>query len=704
MKKITLLAGLAICAVVQAEEAVQQQATSQVTFIPRDEQGYPCVQSVEDACAVYPKTIQEAKARWALAQKEALDLIEGIIACPAEKHNKETILYALDRVYAWIDSTAYTTNTVGMVHPDEAMRNECSMHYLLRKSFGIEHIEGNKPLYKALKMYYDTAAKTETLTPEERYFLKTILTMFESAGFGLSDDKAAQLTALKQRCAELETAFANNMNNDTSTVTVSKEELVGLSEDFIASLPRDGERYVLAMKTPICNVILKMCTVQATRKAVYDAYCKRAYPANVQVVSDLIDAQDALAKLLGYKSYAQYDLAKQMIQTPERAWTFLKNLQKKVVPLAIEKCAEMTKDLPEGVSLTKTGTLQCWDYSFVSDRFMKKHYGVDQELVAEYFPLEQTIAGLIKIYEQFFSIVIETISVEGMWHQDVQLVRVSTQDKEVLGYVFLDMFPREKKYPHVATFFGSDGIKKQGGARYPAVVSVVCNFTRPLVEKPALLKYGEVVTFFHEFGHALHAAFGVTPLYYQSGTKNVMRDFVEMPSQFLEKWLDDKDMLKIVSRHYRTGDPLPDALIINVLKASQQAEARWACSDLTIAMLLLSMFEEGQKKNVELLVQKYREENCPFLEYGNGYHSYCSVMHVGASNYGPKYYGYLWSQVLGDDVFEQIEKEGLLNPVAGKKYVNAILSCGGSKDANDMLRDYLGREPRPDAFYRKMGI
>ena len=229
----------------------------------------------------------------------------------------------------------------------------------------------------------------------------------------------------------------------------------------------------------------------------------------------------------------------------------------------------------------------------------------------------------------------------------------------------------------------------------------MCNFTKPTTDKPSLLKYSEVTTFFHEFGHAIHVMLGATKYYALSGF-NTEIDFVELPSQMLENWMENKEILTMISSHYQTGKSLPEVLIEKRLELLKFGQGLFVASQLTLGMVSLQLFGPTYSESLADTYKRFSELNNKFLAYDTDTHRYCSFGHL--TGYGPKYYGYLWSLVLAYDVFEQIQKEGLLNPEAGKKYVNAILSHGGSKDANDMLRDYLGREPRFDAFYKKMGL
>jgi Zn-dependent oligopeptidase len=338
--------------------------------------------------------------------------------------------------------------------------------------------------------------------------------------------------------------------------------------------------------------------------------------------------------------------------------------------------------------------------AYIQNQVKKEKYAIDEQQFAEYFPMEKTINGLIAVYEQFFSLVITHVDPGITWHQDVQLLQISDKQNNVLGYVYLDMFPRLNKYGHAAQFGGVKALKR-GNVRYPAVVTLVCNFTKPVGDTPSLLKYNEVVTFFHECGHALHSVLGATYYGMQAGT-STERDFVELPSQMLENWMEEAAILKMVSSHYKTGQPLPDDLIEKRLTLLRSETGMFVSRQLSLGMICLDMFDDAPTKDTSACMKKYSVMMSPYKEYSDTGHTQCSFGHL--MGYGASYYGYMWALVRGTDVFAQIKKEGLLNPIAGKRYVDAIIGRGGSVDGNTMVKDYLGREATYDAFYEKMGF
>jgi thimet oligopeptidase len=667
-----------------------------------DAQGYKKIDSVPLACAVFPKTSQEIIERSEAVQRVARERIAAFVALSPDKYSQQTVLQAFDILKAGVSTELGVLGLVKSVYPAQEILDVSEKQFVILNQFIIEYIESNAQIYEVFKVYHTGAAQKENLSVEDRYFLNKVVESFELQGLNLSVEKQEQVLALKKQCAQLESEFQRLIAQDATTLKVSEEALAGIPHDFKNTLQREGDVYVLPMDYPVQAMVMNYCSVESTRKQYSKDFQNRAYPQNEPILQKIIRVRDEIAKLLGYESFAAYDLKTQMIKTPERAWNFENDLQKKALVAAEKDFNQLVTDLPEGVSLTKEGKLDPWNYSFVTTYFKKKYYSIDEQVFAEYFPLEKTISALIGIYEQFFNVTIEWVTPAGMWHSDVRLLQVKNKlDGTLFGYIFLDMFPREKKYGHAAAFEAVLGVKKEEGTVLPSVVTLVCNFTKPTTEKPSLLKYSEVTTFFHEFGHAMHVMLGATKYYAVSGFTTEV-DFVELPSQMLENWMENKEILSMVSSHYLTGKSLPEELIEKRLELLSFGQGLFVTSQLTLGMVSLELFGPTRAESLADTYQRFAETNTPYIAYDADAHRYCSFGHL--MGYGPKYYGYLWSLALAYDVFEQIEKEGLLNPVAGKKYVDAILSCGGSKDANDMLRDYLGREPRFDAFYKKMGL
>ncbi len=663
--------------------------------------GYTYIGSLDQAIALFPKTITALKEHSQKSRECALSILQTIIDCPDHKQTKETMLRAYDRAYAAVVSDGILF-PVKSLYQDSEMQKVAEEEALATSVFTTEHFECNQALYDAFNRYLLGNAQREVFTKEEKHFLKKLMDNFKLAGMHLPLDQRTEVMRLKNECAELALKFETIIDADVSKILVAEDALQGVPEQFKETLTIENDHYVLFMDYPTRDMILKYCSVEATRKEYYKAFNNRAYPENEAVLKNLQLKRHELARALGFENYAAYNLYDLMAKDPQVAWNFENDLQQKIVKKVQEEFDFLVQHLPENISLRADGKLNPWDISYVAEAIKKEYYAINELEFAEYFPLKNTLQHLFKIYESFFDLSITEVPVQGLWHKDVIALTIAKKSSnEVMGYVFMDLFPREKKYGHACHSTTLQGFVFSDGTRYPDVSVLVCNFTKPTKDQDSLLRYGEVKTFFHEFGHALHAVLGATEYVALSGT-SVERDFVELPSQLLENWIEDPVILKTISSHYKTGEALSDALIEKRLRLLGFCRGIGIATQLYYGMLSLHYFGNDIHASLASVAQEIAEKNQMFVAYDSDTHFYCSFGHL--SGYGAAYYGYLWSLVFADDVFEQIKKEGLLSAQAGLRYQNAIIGRGGSCDAYDMLRDYLQRDPLPDAFYKKLGL
>lgn len=662
------------------------------------------VDSVEDVVRLFPATTTDIK-NWAdRYKKELQEHITTFLAIPDDQRTRANTLKAFDEI-SDMSNFAIAGHTIAvteMVHPDEAMRNTAHEVILDLQNFSIDQISNNVLVYKALQAYADNGAQKEQLTDAEKYFLKETLASFKRHGLGLPEKERAQAAQLNKEISALALEFERNIAQSNRFITATADELAGLDKDFIEQLKKDEQgRFIVGVDYPTYTAVLENCTVGETRRRLTLEFENRGYPENDKVLKTVIAKRDELAKLLGFKSYAHLDLDDSMVKTPERAHAFVEELIKKSQPKEQQEFERLTKELPAGIALTKEGKMQPWDRSFVVADYKKRHFNIDERDIAQYFPMEKTVSGLLDIYTKFLGIVFTKESISGLWHKDVELVAVRQKDdNKILAYLLLDLYPRENKYSH-ACQVGITSSTFIDGKPNIAVSLVIANFPKSTAEKPSLLRRSDVSTFFHEFGHALHAFFGRTPIASCSGTATKV-DFVEMPSQMLEEWLYDYDILKGLSSHYQTGEPLSDETINKIIELKRFSSGAFVQRQMWLALLALDLYGPGAQKDPHAINQKLQQtivRNAQPFEEGHFYANFGHLM-----GYGAKYYGYMWSKVFALDMFDAIKKEGLLNPVMGKKYITDVLAPGGSKDANDLLRTFLGREPNQDAFLKDLGL
>lgn len=660
--------------------------------------------SVTSLVSLFPTSAQEIKAVIAREKPSILAAIQEIISLQPQQRTFANTVAAFDFIGS-LSNLAILDNIVSLlkeVHPDEDIRQACKEEALALDLFWLDNLGNNKATYRAFKEYADGNGKTESLSKEQAYYVQETLKGLKNAGFDLPDDQFAQLSQLKKDLADLSTAFSMNCAQDASSVVVERSALEGLDDSFIATLEKTGdELYKLGTDYPTYLQVRDYCTVEDTRKRIVAAYNNRAYPANDLVLKEIIEKRDRLAKMVGLNSFADLDLQNKMVKTVARAEQFLHDLLEKSQDKTVQEIADLTRDLPPSVALTADGKIKEWDFGFVTTAYKKKYLAVDEQLIAEYFPMHKTMEGLFSVYKKFFSIDFVPVAVANLWHEDVQLIQVYNKDHTKLhGYIFLDLHPRPNKYNHAAHGGIVPGCLFQG-RNIPAVSLVMANFPKATQDKPSLFRRQDVATFFHEFGHALHFMLSETLLAGQAGTR-VLRDFVELPSQLLEEWLWDPQILKMVSSHYKTGAPLPDELIDQIIKLRTFDTGTYVSRQGLLALTALAYYKEGAVKDPHAVLRSLSQQYRPYIAWEENNHFYASWVHL--TGYAASYYGYLWSYVFALDVFSVIKEQGLLNPEIGKRYVDTILSKGGSADPNELLHNFLGREPNNSAFLKGLGL
>jgi thimet oligopeptidase len=697
MKKIFRMIFSIIAIVVLGGIYLKLTAVRDERGILRDRTGYQniCLEHIDD---FYPLTVGEVKARSEYIQVIVPQELQSYLSQDPKKITKQEALYVLDGLSGYFEIIMSQIYLISMVHPQKEVADAAKMEIEKLERLAIDLFSMNRTLYLFLKEYYTENVDKNLLLPEEKYDLEETIKSYERNGLNLSDDVRKRIGDLKKELADLEMQFNIAIAQDARTIKATEEELRGLPQDFITTLSKD-EKGLCVLKTdyPTSDMVMQHCSVEKTRKNFYEAFIEKAYPVNDSVLKIIISKRHDLAQLLGFKNFSEYDLSSQMAKKPEVIWDLFKKLEPAMKSKAKKEIEKFCSDLPEGVTLSSSEKVNPWDLGYITTQYKKKHYQFDELVMAEYFPLKETIQSLFKIYEQFFSITLQEVSLEKGWHDDVFVIEVRREDVK-LGYIFIDLHPRDNKYNHAAVFSGKNTHKLLDGTIYPGICTLVCNFTKPTETKPALLKYAEVETFFHEFGHALHNILSNTYLLSQSGTQ-VKRDFVELPSQILELWLEDKTILKSLGKHYQTGEHLPDDLVDKKLEILKLSQGYFESRQAVLAQTALALFEKPEHDDMYDVYYRYLNSITPFINQDQQHHFLCNFGHL--CGYGAKYYGYLWTRILAADVFEQIKEEGLLNPAAGKRYLDAILSRGGSKDPNDLLFDYLGRKPSQEAFLRR---
>ena len=663
---------------------------------------YPAhIQSLHDVVILFPTSPDEVRKRASQTLKNVIHQIQILVELPPDQLTYDNTLRHFDRIMDTFHRTTQVLEALFNLSPHEHIRKTAQEELLKLQQAAIDLFTYNLKLYHVIAQHAQTRAITESLSDEERRFEQETLEEFSRNGLHLPEDKRARISALQKELANTSMLFDKNINEDDSKIIVSREELAGIDDEFIATLRKtDDGRFILGVDYPTYSKIIEQCQTRETRKKLYEAFSARAYPANIPVLEKIIALRDTIARETGYTSFAHLSLESEMAKTPKIVEQFLLDLWQKASQKELIELNALKDELPASITLTPDGKIYPWDKAYINELHKKQKFNIDEYAIAEYFPMDSTVNGLLKIYESFFSISFKQVSLAGLWHEDVKTLEVYKQEK-LIGYILMDLHPRDAKYKHAMQMTIVPALLSENNDIIPSVVVVVANFPKATAHKPSLLLRSDVTTFFHEFGHALHAILGATRLASQSGT-HTKHDFVEMPSQMLEEWLFDENILYNLSNHYITGEKLPKTTIATLLKLKNINSGSWITRQIFLSLLSLHCFKEGAHKNTQDIMKTLHEKIRTHDYYDPKNHMQASFGHL--TSYGARYYGYLWSKVFALDLFATIKQHGLLNPEIGERYSSTVLGKGGSKDPNELLFDFLGRAPNNEAFFKDLGL
>ncbi len=658
---------------------------------------FPYLENESQIPTLFPTMTVQIETLYETTTQNFLRDIQSIKKIKPKHRNWENTVIAWDKAIGDLEHLKGLMEALVLICPGNQLRKQAEDTYRNLTCFLTNTIAENSELHSIF-----SSIKKSNLPKKNNYYLTQLLTSLERKGIALPLHKRKRLQKLQNIMAPLEQAFETNIREDSSHMFVSKDELNGMSDSFLESLERNSNGlYKVTMSYPIAFPILKKCSVESTRKKLNSLFSNRAAPKNIEVLEKLIQVRDKYAKELGYESYASYVLSNEMIKNTETADEFLNSLLVNTAPKLEEDIRLLTSDLPDDVTLTEEGKIKAWDISYLQTKYLEKHCNIDDSEIAKYFPLENTIDSLITVYRSFFDLDIQKLPITGLWDENVILIKVQDKDQSSApGYILLDLFPRENKYSHachgtIIPAYNSNNIS------YPSLGLVVANFTKPTAHEPSLLQHSEVKTFFHEFGHAIHAALGRTDMTQSSGT-NVKYDFVELPSQILEEWLYDPEILQMISSHYQTGEKLPLELIENIVKAKSLFSGMFVARQALLSKLALDYYKSGAVKDTTQILHDLENTYRPYLHFDSDNHKQASFGHL--REYGPRYYGYLYSKVFALDLFSEIKKSGLLNPQIGKRYASCILQKGGEEAPMMLLEKFLKRKPNQENFLINLGL
>lgn len=552
------------------------------------------------------------------------------------------------------------------------------------------------------------------LHPETSRYLDRVMLDYKRRGLLLPDEQRQLFKTYSIELSELSVEFDLTLRELTEYLLFSEQELDGVPQDVIDQFEvTDSGDFKMTYKYPDLFPVLKYAKNQDTRRKAFLGNQSKS-KSNGDVLLKMIRVRYKMAKLLGFNNFSDYKLEDRLAQNLSNVMQFLNDLRSKLGPLGKEELkylkAFKNKDL-QLRGLEPQDEFYQWDMAFYNNLLLEKEYQVDHQKVQEYFPLDSTIEKMFSFYEKIFDIKFYKVPTlpEDVWHEDVKRFAVFQDIRlgkpQFQGFLYLDLHPRQGKYGHAANFGLGPGFERPDGTRQFALAALVCNFTKPLKDKPSLLKHNEVTTFFHELGHGVHSLLARTKYAKFHGTR-VPKDFVEAPSQMLEFWTWSANELKTLSSHYKTGEPIDDDLIKQLVNSKNVNNGLQNLRQLHFGffdMKCHTIDNEADLESLNLLESwnAMRSELTLMSTDGIKTPGYASFGHI-AHGYESGYYGYLYSKVFAVDIYYTLFKHDPMNVENGLKYRDIILARGNSRDMMDNLQELLGRQPNSEAFLQEI--
>ncbi|CAF0714449.1 unnamed protein product [Brachionus calyciflorus] len=592
-------------------------------------------------------------------------------------------------------------NILKSVFPDKEIRDTSKDCVADLNKLSIE-LKMNKALYdffESARSALDGNLDTES----QRYLDKNILER-RLDGLHLDEQTRNKVKEINEKISDLCVEFSKNCNEESTKLIFTKEQLDGVSENLLKSLPKDtDDNFIVSLKYPVYFPVMKECRVPETRRKLVIAFDSRCVKENTKIFEQILQLRKELANVLGFKTFSEYKLKLLCAENPENVDNFLNKLADKMKILQrkeMDSLLEYKRKECEELSLPFDGKINPSDLKYYLNLREQKEFRVNHSKLQEYFPLSVVIDGTFKIYQQLLNLKFEEVHDAPKYHEELKLYKVTDNlTNETIGYFYTDLHPRDGKYGHAAVF----GLRKgtRLGNQIPVCI-MVCNFTKATEDQPSLLTHDEVETFFHEFGHVMHQICTKANFYKFGGT-SVERDFVEAPSQMLENWCWQKESLKILSSHYKDGSNIDDQLIDDLIKSKNSANGCFNMRQILFAKMDQFFHTTGYDSNTAEVYKKFCKEYMLQDLEAEGLNMNAAFEHL-TGGYEAQYYSYLWSEVYSEDMFQtRFKGEGILNGQTGLDYRKCILEPGGSIDAKKMVTNFLGRAPTEEAFLKAKG-
>ena len=585
----------------------------------------------------------------------------------------EATLQAFDTTILIASDAAARSSLAEQVHPAKPFRDAAQVCEQEANQL-LTDISLDKDMYNVI-----ASLDGSKLDGGGSYFLRTTLRDYHRSGVDRDDATRAKIRQLQDELVKIGQEFEQNIPADVRKLQLDPSQLDGLPDDYKQSHKPDASGKV-TLKTDNTDYIpfREYGTNEAAQKAFYELYTHRAYPKNIEVLSRLLQKRYELATLLGYSDWAAYATEDKMVGTKQNAADFIEKI-------TAASQAGAQRDYDQLLAYRRkqepnATTVDIWNYHHFLHEATIEKYGYDSQSVRPYFEYSRVLQGILDLTSHMYGITYKRVTTAQVWHPDVAVYDVFDGSR-LLGRIYFDMFPRENKYKHYATFSLSTG---KEGFRVPEYV-LVCNFPQA-TDGPGLMERDDVIVFFHEYGHLLHGIFRGSSKW---PTGDLENDFIEAPSQMFEEWAKDPAILQTFARHYKTNEPIPAELAKKAEAADEFGRALGVRMQMFYAAISLNFYNHNpQGLDTTKLVAELQERYTPF-KYVPDTHMQAAFDHL--NGYSAAYYTYMWSLVIAKDMYTEFKEDGLANPAVAKKYRDSILGPSGTKPAAGLVSDFLGR-------------
>ncbi|HEX2549843.1 MAG TPA: M3 family metallopeptidase, partial [Gammaproteobacteria bacterium] len=571
----------------------------------------------------------------------------------------------------------------------------------------------NETLYNALKKIAESP-EYQTLNMAEKKLLDNSLRDFRLTGVHLPSADKASLGELQKKLNKLSTKFSENLLDATHAWDLHITDptmLMGLPPQIIKIAEQNAkqhnkEGYVFTLDHSTYAVVMKNLNHREFRWLMYQAYVTRASDQgpnagrfdNTPIMNDILKERNAFAKILDFKNYAEYSLKTKMAESPDLVMTFLQDLVERSKQASENEMAELQAFAKEmdGIS-----PLEAWDFAYYSEKLREAKFSYSEEDIRPYFPINKVLSGMFTVVNKLYGLTIKERNDVDIWHPHVQFFEVYDKDQQLRGYFYIDLYARPHKREGAWMDECRGRRKLADGSIQLPIAFLTCNFSRPLDDKPALLMFDDVVTLFHEFGHCLHHIVTQVDRAAVAGINGVPWDAVEFPSQFFEFWCYEKEVLDLISSHFETGLPLPDAMYQKLHAAKNFHAGVQMLRQLEFALFDFRIhleYDPTLKNFIQHTLNDVREHVAVIKTpvFNRFQHSFS---HVFAGGYAAGYYSYKWAEVLSADAFSKFEEKGIFDQKTGQEFLH-ILESGGTKSPMDLYVEFRGRKPTVDALLK----